>query len=286
MSRAAAFREGFAGVRASSTPARPSCARRSLAGSRRRGSASTCAPAASWPSPSGPASRWSGSASTATTRPLPSSSVPSSSGVGRIIVDSFHEIERLAAITGELGRTARVMVRVTAGVEAHTHEYIATAHEDQKFGFSISSGDALDAVRQIHDGPRARADRPALATSAPRSSTPPGFEVAARRVLALHAQVSERDRRAAARARPRRRLRHRLHHPGRPLRRRAAGHRDDQDRARRVRRTRPRGAARCRSSPVARSSGRPCAPSTRSAPSRRSSSTAAPCAPTSRSTAG
>ena len=53
--------------------------------------------------------------------------------------------------------TARVMLRVTAGVEAHTHEYIATAHEDQKFGFSISSGDALAAVHRIRevDGPRA-----------------------------------------------------------------------------------------------------------------------------------
>src|SRR6185436_9153503 len=50
-------------------------------------------------------------------------------GVGRIILDSFHEISRLSSVARELGRTARVMVRVTAGVEAHTHEYIATAHE-------------------------------------------------------------------------------------------------------------------------------------------------------------
>src|SRR6478735_8349176 len=48
-------------------------------------------------------------------------------GVGRIVVDSFHEIERLAAVTAGLGATARVMVRVTAGVGAHTHEYTATA---------------------------------------------------------------------------------------------------------------------------------------------------------------
>ena len=67
-------------------------------------------------------------------------------GVGRIIVDSFHEIERLAQIASELTKTQSVMVRVTAGVEAHTHEYIATAHEDQKFGFSITNGDAWRAV--------------------------------------------------------------------------------------------------------------------------------------------
>ncbi len=83
-------------------------------------------------------------------------------GVGRIIVDSFVEIERLAAIVAELGATARVMVRVTAGVEAHTHEYIATAHEDQKFGFSITSGDAFEAVRRVQRRPRPRAARPAL----------------------------------------------------------------------------------------------------------------------------
>src|SRR6478672_8004526 len=53
-------------------------------------------------------------------------------GVGRIIVDSLVEIERLAAVVAELATTARVMIRVTAGVEAKNHEYIATAHEDQK----------------------------------------------------------------------------------------------------------------------------------------------------------
>ncbi|HWV26725.1 MAG TPA: diaminopimelate decarboxylase, partial [Aeromicrobium sp.] len=70
-------------------------------------------------------------------------------GVGRIIIDSVEEIDRLADITAELGRSARVMVRVTAGVEAHTHEYISTSHEDQKFGFSIADGAALDAVRRV-----------------------------------------------------------------------------------------------------------------------------------------
>ncbi|GAA5117735.1 diaminopimelate decarboxylase [Alloalcanivorax gelatiniphagus] len=111
-------------------------------------------------------------------------------GVGRIIVDSFQEIDRLADVTRELGRTVGVMVRVTAGVEAHTHEYIATAHEDQKFGFSISSGDALDAVRRVHEAPglhllglHSHIGSQIFDTS--------GFEVAARRVLALHAQVGE-----------------------------------------------------------------------------------------------
>jgi diaminopimelate decarboxylase len=110
-------------------------------------------------------------------------------GVGRIVVDSFVEIERLAAVTAELGRTAPVMVRVTAGVEAHTHEYIATAHEDQKFGFSITSGDALAAVRRVLDVPGLdlRGLHSHIGSQIFDTS---GFEVAARRVLALHAEVS------------------------------------------------------------------------------------------------
>lgn len=111
-------------------------------------------------------------------------------GVGRVIVDSFHEIERLAGITTELGRTVGVMVRVTAGVEAHTHEYIATAHEDQKFGFSIASGDALAAVRRVHEAPGLRLLGLHSHIGSQIFDTS-GFEVAARRVLALHATVSE-----------------------------------------------------------------------------------------------
>jgi diaminopimelate decarboxylase len=111
-------------------------------------------------------------------------------GVGRIIVDSFHEIHRLADVTRELGRTARVLIRVTAGVEAHTHEYIATAHEDQKFGFSISSGDALAAAQQIQATPGLEllGLHSHIGSQIFDSS---GFEVAARRVLALHAQISD-----------------------------------------------------------------------------------------------
>ena len=111
-------------------------------------------------------------------------------GVGRIVVDSFEEIDRLATITAEAGPTARVMVRVTAGVEAHTHEYIATAHEDQKFGFSITSGDALEAVRRVLDAPGIEllGLHSHIGSQIFDSS---GFEVAARRVLALQARVSE-----------------------------------------------------------------------------------------------
>lgn len=69
--------------------------------------------------------------------------------VGRIVADSYTEIERIDAIAAELGIRPHVMVRVNVGVEAHTHEYIATAHEDQKFGFSLADGDAYEAARRV-----------------------------------------------------------------------------------------------------------------------------------------
>jgi diaminopimelate decarboxylase len=71
------------------------------------------------------------------------------SGVGHIVVDSYEEIARLGYLADKLGKRPKVMVRVTTGVEAHTHEFIATAHDDQKFGFARSSGAALEAVRRI-----------------------------------------------------------------------------------------------------------------------------------------
>nr|WP_062523032.1 diaminopimelate decarboxylase [Demequina silvatica] len=72
-------------------------------------------------------------------------------GVGRIIVDSFTEIETLDQIARELGTTAPVLVRVTTGVHAGGHEYIATSHEDQKFGLSLASGAAFEALVACHD---------------------------------------------------------------------------------------------------------------------------------------
>jgi diaminopimelate decarboxylase len=111
-------------------------------------------------------------------------------GVGRIVLDSFHEIDRLAKLAAERGVTAPVMVRVTAGVEAHTHEYIATAHEDQKFGFSITAGHAFEAVAKVND----IAELELLGLHSHIGSQifdSSGFEVAARRLIALHARVSD-----------------------------------------------------------------------------------------------
>jgi diaminopimelate decarboxylase len=70
-------------------------------------------------------------------------------GVGDVVLDSMTEIERLDAIAGEAGIVQDVLVRLTVGVEAHTHEFISTAHEDQKFGLSVASGAAMAAIRRV-----------------------------------------------------------------------------------------------------------------------------------------
>ncbi|HVW34417.1 MAG TPA: diaminopimelate decarboxylase, partial [Acidimicrobiia bacterium] len=75
-------------------------------------------------------------------------------GVGRIVVDSFDEIDRLERF-GKSGRPApRLLLRVTPGVEAHTHEYIETGTEDSKFGFPVRPGDALEAAKRVAASPR------------------------------------------------------------------------------------------------------------------------------------
>ncbi|HEX3333754.1 MAG TPA: diaminopimelate decarboxylase [Acidimicrobiales bacterium] len=73
-------------------------------------------------------------------------------GVGRIVVDSFDEIARLGALLEAAPPAAarpKVLVRVTPGVEAHTHEFVRTGQEDSKFGFSVSSGAAAEAVAAL-----------------------------------------------------------------------------------------------------------------------------------------
>src|SRR6185503_17224955 len=111
-------------------------------------------------------------------------------GVGRIVVDSFHEIDRVAAVAAELGVVAPVMVRVTVGVEAHTHEFIATGHEDQKFGFSLAGGQAAEAVRRILGHPSSLSLVGLHSHIGSQIFDTSGFEVATRRVLGLHLDVA------------------------------------------------------------------------------------------------
>ncbi|WBC02076.1 diaminopimelate decarboxylase [Micromonospora sp. WMMA1976] len=111
-------------------------------------------------------------------------------GVGRIIVDSFTEIDRLSELARERGVRPKVLVRVTVGVEAHTHEFIATAHEDQKFGFSLAGGAAAAAAFKILDEDvlELRGLHSHIGSQIFDAS---GFEVSARRVLALQSQIRD-----------------------------------------------------------------------------------------------
>lgn len=109
-------------------------------------------------------------------------------GVGTIVIDSFAEIARLAALTVDTDTPVPVMVRVTVGVEAHTHEFIATAHEDQKFGFSLATGDAREAVRRVLAAGTLRLVG-LHSHIGSQIFEPAGFEVAAHRVMGLLAAL-------------------------------------------------------------------------------------------------
>ncbi|HWF79638.1 MAG TPA: diaminopimelate decarboxylase [Streptosporangiaceae bacterium] len=112
-----------------------------------------------------------------------------SAGIGRIVIDSTDEIDRVADAAGRMGVRARVMLRVTVGVEAHTHEYIATAHEDQKFGVSLATGAAADAVARTLARPELEL-RGLHSHIGSQIFDTGGFEVAAHRLLGLHAKVA------------------------------------------------------------------------------------------------
>ncbi|HVQ99017.1 MAG TPA: diaminopimelate decarboxylase [Mycobacterium sp.] len=105
-------------------------------------------------------------------------------GISHIVVDSMIEIERLDTIAAEAGIVQDVLIRVTVGVEAHTHEFISTAHEDQKFGLSLASGAAMAAVRRVFvtDHLRLVGLHSHIGS---QIFDVAGFELAARRVLGL-----------------------------------------------------------------------------------------------------
>ena len=109
-------------------------------------------------------------------------------GVGHVVVDSLIEIERLDRVAAATGVVQDVLVRVTPGVEAHTHEFISTAHEDQKFGLSLATGAAMEAVRAVFAADHLRL----LGLHSHIGSQifdVAGFEVAAHRVIGLLREV-------------------------------------------------------------------------------------------------
>ena len=112
-------------------------------------------------------------------------------GVGRVVIDSTEEIRRLARCAEDAGVRQRVLVRVTVGVEAHTHEFIATAHEDQKFGFSLASGAAARAIDLVLGQPSLELVGIHSHIGSQIFDTS-GFEVAAHRTVGLLADLRSR----------------------------------------------------------------------------------------------
>lgn len=109
-------------------------------------------------------------------------------GVGTIIIDSEIEVQRIAAATAASGTRQRVRLRVNSGVHASTHDYLATAHEDQKFGMPLSDAPAL--VREIVSHPglefvglHCHIGSQIFATE--------GFRESARRLLSVYAELAE-----------------------------------------------------------------------------------------------
>lgn len=123
-------------------------------------------------------------------------------GLGRIVVDSLDELSRLADLAAARGDRANVMLRLTPGVHAHTHEFIATAHEDQKFGLSMAAPDNGQAGEQAERSPAAEAVADALAAPSinllglhchigSQIFEPEGFALAAERLLGFLAQIRQ-----------------------------------------------------------------------------------------------
>ncbi len=72
-------------------------------------------------------------------------------GVGRIVIDSFAELERVDRLAAARDQVAEVWLRITPGIDAHTHEYVRTGHDDAKFGFTLSLGLADEAFARSLD---------------------------------------------------------------------------------------------------------------------------------------
>lgn len=109
-------------------------------------------------------------------------------GVGSIIIDSLIEIERLAAIADRRGATQPVLLRVNSGVHAETHDFLATAHEDQKFGFTLE--DAPAAASRIRELPGLELVGLHCHIGSQIFGTA-GFEESAGRIVELHAELLE-----------------------------------------------------------------------------------------------
>ncbi|GAA2243990.1 diaminopimelate decarboxylase [Rarobacter faecitabidus] len=112
--------------------------------------------------------------------------------VGRIVIDSLDEIDLIADVARRAGRRVPVMVRVTTGVHAGGHEYISTAHEDQKFGLSLADGGAVKAIQKVL-GLESELELLGIHTHiGSQIQDAAAFVVSARKLLSLRAQIRDK----------------------------------------------------------------------------------------------
>ncbi|MGN7148069.1 diaminopimelate decarboxylase [Arthrobacter sp. SAFR-179] len=120
-------------------------------------------------------------------------------GLGRIVVDSLAELQRVGSIAQARGEQAKVMLRLTPGVHAHTHEFIATAHEDQKFGLSMAADTTDEAgISAAEEAVAAAAAHPGIELLGlhchigSQIFEPDGFALAAQKLLRFLAAMQDK----------------------------------------------------------------------------------------------
>lgn len=74
-------------------------------------------------------------------------------GVGKFVVDNFYEMEKINSIAKKYGRIQEILLRVTPGIEAHTHDYIKTGQIDSKFGFTMLNDEVMSVIKSAVDFP-------------------------------------------------------------------------------------------------------------------------------------
>ena len=111
-------------------------------------------------------------------------------GVSRIVVDSIQEINRVQETASRLGKNQKILIRITPGVEAHTHEAISTAHEDVKFGLSIATGAAWKAIELVEASSNLSLQGFHCHIGSQIFNTE-GYEIAIKRIVELNAKFKD-----------------------------------------------------------------------------------------------
>ena len=112
-------------------------------------------------------------------------------GIGRVVVDNFYELGLLSSLTKEKDISQDILLRLTPGIDPHTHQYTATGMLDSKFGFSLATGQAEEAVKQAMSASKLNLLGLHFHLGSPVSETKP-YELAIELVLHFAREVSQK----------------------------------------------------------------------------------------------